>query len=161
MGDNAFPFVVGRISYTRSSVEWRRNSLHVRLERGDLDIKSMSPNLATISTLAELSAKRSELHKMAVLLEFQSYRRLKRGRPDAAALMSSSKHRIFGLRCFAPSLWPCLLASMRARDNADQPCQHRISAQLRRHLLAILPSSPGNLTKYAVSVQWRTALSDE
>ncbi|CUT99679.1 snRNA activating protein complex subunit 4 [Echinococcus multilocularis] len=64
----------------------------------------------------------------------------KRARPDMVALMSISKHRIFELRCFAPFLWPCLLASMHARDNVDQSCQHGISVQLRRYLLATLPA---------------------
>lgn len=43
-----------------------------------------------------------------------------RDRPDVAALLSSWKHRIFVLRCFALFLWPCLLANMPARGIVDR-----------------------------------------
>ncbi|EUB57009.1 Myb-like protein L [Echinococcus granulosus] len=143
--DTVITFVSKRLGVSCSSVEGRRNGPHIRLDRGDLSIKLLPPNLATISALKVLLMKLPELQKTAggnalrVLrsrvncnffdrssagsVAIPSDAQLDpviRDQPDVAALLSSSKHRIFVLRCLALFLWPCLLANMRARDFVDR-----------------------------------------
>ncbi|VDM17066.1 unnamed protein product [Hydatigera taeniaeformis] len=141
---NVIPFVAMCLGVRSSLPEVRRSGPRVALERDDLGIKLMPPNLATISALKALLMKLPELQKAAggnalrvlrcrancnfferfstssvTIPADTQLNPIIRDRPDVAALLSSCKHRIFVLRCLSLFLWPCLLANMRSHSIVD------------------------------------------